>query len=192
RPGWWGSGRATGWADAVQAARLVAEAARVDLQVRAAELAPWHPGRCAQLLVAGVPVGHAGELHPAAIEALGLPARTSAMELDLDAFPLSEPRPAPQVSPYPPVLQDVALVVDVAVPVADLTDTLRRGAGELLEDVRLFDVYTGDQVGAGTRSLAFALRFRAPDRTLTVAEATAARDAAVAAAVTAHNAALRS
>src|SRR5262249_51894815 len=123
---------------------------------------------------------------------LGLPARTAAMELDLKALPITEPRPAPLVSPYPPVLQDVALVVDVAVPVAELAATLRRGAGELLEDVRLFDVYTADQVGEGKRSLAFALRFRAPDRTLTVAEATAARDAAVAAAVEFHAAALRS
>ncbi|MGH3908855.1 MAG: phenylalanine--tRNA ligase subunit beta [Pseudonocardiaceae bacterium] len=192
RPGWWGTGRAAIWADAVAAARLVGDAAGVDLQVRAAELAPWHPGRCAQLLAAGVPVGYAGELHPTAIEALGLPARTAAMELDLDALPLTERRPAPLVSPYPPVLQDVALVVDVAVPVADLAATLRRGAGELLEDVRLFDVYTGDQIGEGKRSLAFALRFRAPDRTLTVAEATAARDAAVAAAIASHAATLRS
>ncbi|HEX2300734.1 MAG TPA: phenylalanine--tRNA ligase subunit beta, partial [Pseudonocardiaceae bacterium] len=192
RRGWWGPGRPAIWADAVQAARLVAEAARVDLEVRAAELAPWHPGRCAQLLVAGEPVGYAGELHPAVIEALGLPARTAAMELDLDVIALTEPRPAPEVSPYPPVLQDIALVVDVSVPVAELTATLRRGAGELLEDVRLFDVYTGDQVGAGNRSLAFALRFRAPDRTLTVAEATAARDAAVAAAIHSHAATLRS
>ncbi|MCA1674185.1 MAG: phenylalanine--tRNA ligase subunit beta, partial [Actinobacteria bacterium] len=116
----------------------------------------------------------------------------AAMELDLDALPLTERRPAPQVSPYPPVLQDIALVVDVAVPVAELTATLRRGAGELLEDVRLFDVYTGDQIGEGTRSLAFALRFRAPNRTLTVAEASAARDAAVAAAIESHAATLRS
>jgi phenylalanyl-tRNA synthetase beta chain len=136
-------------------------------------------------------MGHAGELHPAVIEALGLPTRTCAMELDLDALPLTERRPAPVVSPYPPVLQDVALVVDVAVPAGELTATLRRGAGELLEDVRLFDVYAGDQIGAGKRSLAFSLRFRAPDRTLTVAEASAARDAAIAAAIDIHGAALR-
>jgi phenylalanyl-tRNA synthetase beta chain len=144
------------------------------------------------LLVAAMPVGYAGELHPRVIEALGLPPRTAAMELDLDALPLTERRPAPVVSPYPPVLQDVALVVDQAVPAADLTATLRRGGGKLLEDVRLFDVYTGAQVGAGKRSLAFALRFRAPDRTLTVAEATAVRDRAIAAAVEAHGATLRS
>jgi phenylalanyl-tRNA synthetase beta chain len=192
RPGWWGPGRTVTWADAVQAARLVGHAAGVDLVVRAAATAPWHPGRCAQLQVDGQPVGFAGELHPAVVDALRLPPRTCAMELDLDALPLTGRHPAPVVSPYPPVLQDIALVVDVAVPAADLTATLRRGAGELLEDVRLFDVYTGDQIGPGKRSLAFALRFRAPDRTLTAAEATAARDAAVTAAIETHGATLRS
>ena len=114
------------------------------------------------------------------------------MELFLDALPLHERRPAPAPSPYPPVLQHVALVLDAAVRVADVVASLRAGAGELLEDVRLFDVYTGEQVGPGKRSLAFALRFRAPDRTLTAAEASAARDAAVAAAADAHGATLRS
>jgi phenylalanyl-tRNA synthetase beta chain len=191
RPGWWGAGRTGSWADAVQVARLVSDAAGAELEVRAAETAPWHPGRCAQLRVDDRVVGHAGELHPAVIEALGLPTRTCAMELDLDALPLTERRPAPVVSTYPPVLQDVALVVDVAVPAGELTATLRRGAGELLEDVRLFDVYAGDQIDEGKRSLAFSLRFRAPDRTLTVAEASAARDAAIAAAIDTHGAALR-
>ncbi|HKR48012.1 MAG TPA: phenylalanine--tRNA ligase subunit beta [Pseudonocardiaceae bacterium] len=192
RPGWWSTSRAATWADAVQAARLVGDAAGVELAVRAARTAPWHPGRCAQLDVDGHVVGHAGELHPAVVEALGLPSRTCAMELDLDALPLTERRPAPVISLYPPMLQDVALVVDAAVPAAELAATLRRGAGELLEDLRLFDVYTGGQIGEGKRSLAFALRFRAPDRTLTATEATAARDAAVAAAIQTHHATLRS
>jgi phenylalanyl-tRNA synthetase beta chain len=192
RRGWWGTGRAATWADAVQAARVVGHAADVELEVSADETPPWHPGRCAQFQVNGRLVGHAGELHPAVVETLGLPARTCAMELDLDALPLIDRRPAPEVSPYPPVLQDIALVVDATVPAAELTATLRRGAGELLEDVRLFDVYTGDQIGPGKRSMAFTLRFRAPDRTLTVAEATAARNAAITAAAETHNAALRS
>lgn len=192
RVGWWGPGRAATWADAVEAARTVARVSGVELTVVAADNPPWHPGRCAELRVGDRTVGHAGELHPGAIEALGLPARTAAMELDLDALPISDRRPAPSVSPYPPVLQDVALVVDDALPVAELTATLRAGAGELLEDLRLFDVYTGKQVGEGKRSLAYSLRFRAPDRTLTVAEVSAARDAAVAAAEQAHGAALRS
>ncbi len=189
--GWWGQGRAAGWADAVQAARLAGQAAGVELRVTAATLPPFHPGRCAALRVGDWIVGHAGELHPKVVEALGLPERTCAMELDLDAIPLADRRPAPKVSPYPPIAVDVALVTDAAVPAADLADTLHDGGGDLLEDVRLFDVYTGEQVGAGRRSLAFTLRFRAPDRTLTSEEANEARDAAVALAGERYGASLR-
>jgi phenylalanyl-tRNA synthetase beta chain len=126
-------------------------------------------------------VGHAGELHPRVVAALGLPERTCAMELDLDLLGAdTEPVPAPRLSTYPPATQDVALVVDATVPAAEVEAALRDGAGELLESVRLFDVYRGPQVGEGKASLAWALRFRAPDRTLTVEETSAARDAAVA------------
>jgi len=191
RAGWWGKGRAAEAADAIAAAMTVAQASGVELTVRQAQHAPWHPGRCAVLLVDGLVVGHAGELHPAVLERCGLPKRTCAMELDLDVWPLLERAIAPVVSPFPPVLQDVALTVASEVPAASVEQALRSGGGELLEDVRLFDVYTGVQLGAGKRSLAFALRFRARDRTLTEAEATAARDAAVAAATEATGAALR-
>ena len=87
---------------------------------------------------------------------------------------------APEFSDFPVAKEDVALVVDDSVAAADVEAALREGAGEYLESVRLFDVYTGPQVGEGKKSLAFALRFRAPDRTLTEHEAGAARDAAVA------------
>jgi phenylalanyl-tRNA synthetase beta chain len=163
----------------------------VSLSVRAGDLAPWHPGRCAQLLVGDLPVGYAGELHPKVVEALGLPKRTCAMELKLDGLPLSERRAAPAPSPHPPVLLDVALIVDEKIPAANVTAALRGGGGDLLEDLNLFDVFTGEQVGEGKRSLAYALRFRAPDRTLTVEEATAARDAAVSAAGARYGAVLR-
>jgi len=123
--------------------------------------------------------------------ALDLPARTSVMELDVDALPAASVPVGPHVSTFPPVLIDLALVVASDVPAADVEAALRAGAGELLEDLRLFDVYTGAQIGAGRRSLAFALRFRAPDRTLTVAEASAARDAAVAEAARRTGATLR-
>ncbi len=178
--GWWGPGRSASWADAVQAGLLVGQAAGVELRVTAATHPPFHPGRCAALRVGDWIVGHAGELHPKVVEALGLPERTCAMELDLDLIPLDDRRPAPQVSPYPPIAVDVALVAAASVPAADLAEALSDGGGELLEEVRLFDVYTGEQVGVGRRSLAFTLRFRAPDRTLTSEEANAARDSAVA------------
>ncbi|WP_431882242.1 phenylalanine--tRNA ligase subunit beta [Micromonospora gifhornensis] len=192
--GWWGAGRPATWADAVEAGRDVLAAAGVPadrIEVRAAEYAPWHPGRCAQLLVDGTVVGHAGELHPAVLATLELPRRTSAMELDLDALPAAPVLPAPGVSGFPPALIDVALVVDEAVPAQDVQRALTEGAGELLEAVRLFDVYASEQLGAGRKSLAYKLTFRAPDRTLTVEEAVAARDAAVARATERVGATLR-
>jgi phenylalanyl-tRNA synthetase beta chain len=148
--------------------------------VAASDVPPWPPGRCAGFWIGDRLVGHAGELHPQVVEALGLPPRTCAMELSLDALPLAEQRPAPSVSPFPPVLLDVSLVVDQDRPAAEVADALREGAGPLLESLRLFDVYTGAQAGAGKRSLAYSLRLRAPDRTLTGEAANAARDAAVA------------
>jgi phenylalanyl-tRNA synthetase beta chain len=192
RRGWWGSGRAAGWADAVEAARLVARQAGVELTVRSDQHAPWHPGRCAALLVDRRVVGHAGELHPRVVAALGLPDRTSAMELDLDLVGADlSPVPAPRISTYPVATQDVALVVDSTVPAGEVETALRDGAGALLESLRLFDVYRGEQVGEGKVSLAYALRFRAADRTLTVEEATAVRDAAVAEAARRTGAELR-
>ncbi|TML30579.1 MAG: phenylalanine--tRNA ligase subunit beta [Actinobacteria bacterium] len=190
--GWWGVGRSAGWADAVQAARIVLSAAGVPgYEVRAGANPPWHPGRCAQIVVGGRIVGYAGELHPAVCTALELPRRTSAMELDLDALPLPEVVRAPRISGYPPALIDVALVVDAGTPAAQVESALVDGAGELLEAVRLFDVYASDQLGTGRRSLAYKLTFRAPDRTLTVEEALAARDAAVAVAAERFGAMLR-
>ena len=179
-PGWWGTGRPASWADAVEAARVVAAATGMEIAVSAADHAPWHPGRCALLAVGGFPIGYAGELHPKVVEALGLPARACAMELDLDLIPLTESRPVPVVSPFPPVLLDLALVVDDRHPSESVAAALREGAGPLLEQLRLFDVYAGAQVGEGKRSLAFSMRLRATDRTLTLEEATTARDAAAA------------
>lgn len=180
--GWWGEARPVTWADAVDAVRSVADALGLEVTTAAASLAPWHPGRCAELSVDGEVVGHAGEVHPKVCAAFGLPKRTVAAEVDLDAL-ISRAvhlRPAPAFSSYPVAKEDVALVVDASVPAADVEAALREGAGELLESIRLFDVFTGTQVGEGKKSLAYALRFRAPDRTLKEGEAAAARDAAVA------------
>src|SRR3954469_17582345 len=191
--GWWGPGRRVVWADAVEGARTAARAVDLELAVEATVLAPWHPGRCAALSVAGRVVGHAGELHPRVLEALSLPARTCAAELDLLAVLGSAPDlvPSPPMSPYPPATLDVAVVVDASVPAAEVAGALTDGAGPLLESLRLFDVYTGPPLGDGEKSLAFALRLRAADRTLTAEEATALRDAAVAEAARRCGAVLR-
>ncbi|MBU9765393.1 phenylalanine--tRNA ligase subunit beta [Mycobacterium sp. TNTM28] len=176
----WGPGRAVEAADAFEAVRVIGRAAGVEFTLRAAQELPWHPGRCAEVLVGDTVVGHAGQLHPAVIERTGLPKGTCAVELDLDAVPIVEVLPAPSVSPFPAVFQDISVVVDAEVAAAAVVDAVRDGAGELLEDVRLFDVYTGPQIGEGRKSLTLALRFRATDRTLTEDEASAARDSAVA------------
>ncbi|PWN02754.1 phenylalanine--tRNA ligase subunit beta [Nocardioides silvaticus] len=182
RAGWWGAGRNADWSDAVGLARLLADELGTPLEVRQGARMPWHPGRCARLLVEGVEVGHAGELHPQVCVQLGLPARSAALEVDLDVVMANAAVviPGPSFSSFPVAKEDVALVVADDVPAADVEAALREGAGELLESVRLFDVYTGEQIGEGSKSLAFALRFRAPDRTLTETETSAARDAAVA------------
>lgn len=177
---WAASGRAVEAADAFEAVRVIARACGVDARLQPAQQLPWHPGRCAQVVVDGAVVGHAGQLHPAVVERCGLPKGTCAVELDLDAVPIIERLPAPRVSPFPAVFQDLSLVVAAGVAAQSVIDAVRDGAGELLEDVTLFDVFTGPQVGEGHKSLTLALRFRAADRTLTEDEASAARDAALA------------
>jgi len=179
-------------ADAFEAVRVIGRASGVELMLRPAQRLPWHPGRCAEVLIGDTVVGYAGQLHPAVVERCGLPKGACAVELDLDAIPIAETLPLPSVSPFPAVFQDVALVVDDDVEARSVVEAVRAGAGKLLEDVRLFDVYTGPQIGEGRKSLALALRFRAPDRTLTEEEASAARDAAVAEAAARVKAVLRS
>jgi phenylalanyl-tRNA synthetase beta chain len=129
----------------------------------------FQTGRCARLRVGEVVLGVLGELHPVLREGFGLPERrVAAAELDLEAVLGLVPvtwfvRP---VSAYPAVLQDLAVVVDEAVPAAQVQRLVVDAAGPLLQDVRLFDVYRGQPVPAGRKSLAFALSFQAPDRTL--------------------------
>ncbi|WP_327654926.1 phenylalanine--tRNA ligase subunit beta [Streptomyces sp. NBC_00483] len=196
--GWWGKGRPADWADAIEAARTLAREAHAELTVRADRHEPWHPGRCAALYVdidgTETLVGHAGELHPRVVKALSLPERTCAMELDLDVLERAGTGllEAPRISTFPVATQDVALIVDKTVPAAEVEKALREGAGELLESIRLFDVYeNAEQLGDDKKSLAYALCFRAGDRTLKADEASAARDAAVALAAERTGAVLR-
>lgn len=191
--GWQGAAVPAGWQHAVAFAETAARAVGLDLDRRAAEVAPWHPGRCAELIINDQVIGFAGELHPEVCRTFGLPARSCAAELDLDALVAAAPGAGDvaAISSFPLAKEDVALVVDASVSAAEVEAALRAGAGGLLESVRLFDIYVGPQIGDGKKSLAYALRFRAPDRTLTDADAATARDAAVAAAVDAVGAVQR-
>ncbi len=193
RPGWQGGPIEAGWQQALALAEITAASLGSELVRRPVQYQPWHPGRCAELVVAGEVIGHAGELHPEVVRAFGLPERTAAVEFDLDALIRLSPRGGDivPVSGHPVAKEDVALIVPDTVGVAEVQAALIEGAGELLESISLFDVFTGSQVPAGHRSLAFALRFRAADRTLTDAETAAARNAAVACAEQRHHAVLR-
>ncbi len=199
--GWWGEGRSATWADAVELARQAASSIDAPLVVRGAQRPPWHPGRCAELLVdisgdgtEPLHVGYAGELAPKVCEAFGLPDRSVGLEVDLTTLAAyaEDLDTGPSLSTFPIAKEDVALVVAEEVTAADLEGALRAGAGGLLESLRLFDVYRDERLGDGRKSMAYALRFRAPDRTLTVEEASAAKDAAVAEAQRLVGAVLRS
>ena len=179
--GWHGNAQPVTWADAVAAAQDVFHSVGVRVITEQGSDPSFHPGRCAVFTLDGAPVGMAGELHPGTLEALGLPARSCAMELDVTALIAASPevRSAPDFSTHPVAKEDIALVVADTVTAEQVRQAIIDGAGELLEDVALFDVYTGDQVPAGHKSLAFALRFRAPDRTLSAEEIASARQGAI-------------
>ena len=180
-------------ADALDAVRTAAHAVAAELTVRQGRHVSLHPGRTAELVVAGEVVGHAGELLPSLAAEFDLPRVVAVAELDLDRvveLARREPSTGP-LSTYPAATQDLSLVVPVEVPAGDVLATVREGAGELLEAVRLVDDYRGAGLDEGTKSLTFALRFRADDRTLTAAEASEAKQAAVRLAAERQGAALR-
>ena len=182
-----------GYPQMVAAVELVAKLAGTDAELVQEAVPGYHPGRSAKVLIGGNPVGVVGELHPDIAQENHLPRRVGVFELNLDAIFAAAPETiqAGEVNPMPAATQDISLVVDSSVPAAVLLKTLREGAGELLEDIRLTDDYRGQGIGESKKSLTFALRFRAKDKTLTQAEATVARDAAVALATKNHGAELR-
>lgn len=186
---WQGPARAYTWQDAIAYAQDILQLCNLEWSIKRSDFAPWHPGRCAELIVDGKAVAHAGELHPRIVAAYGLPERSVAFAVGLSALPETELVRPYSVGTMPAALQDVALIVDASVAAGDVEAALRSGAGELLESITLFDRY--DKIGDGKISLAFNLIFRAPDRTLTGAEITTAREAAVAAAEKATGAVLR-
>ena len=188
--GWWGKGRIASWEDAVAITSELIRNITDEFTVKSVELAPWHPGRCAEFVVNGKPVAHAGEIHPRVTEALGLPARTIFFALVVDAIPIQNAVPATPVVTMPAAIQDISMFVPADVAAADVTAALQEGAGELLESVELFDRF--QKAGEDQISLAFTLTFRAPDRTLTSDEVSRLRTLAGEAATKRCQAVIRS
>jgi phenylalanyl-tRNA synthetase beta chain len=132
--------------------------------------AAYHPGRAAVLKVAGEAVGQLGELHPRVVDAFGLPAQpVCAAEVELPALlhQWREDRQMTPLSTHPPVYEDLAIVVEEALPAERVRALIAETGRPLVRDVSLFDLYRGDQVGPGRKSLAYALTYQADDRTLT-------------------------
>ena len=186
---WQGKARAYTWQDAIAYAQDILRLCNLEWTVKRSDFAPWHPGRCAELIVDGKAVAHAGEVHPRIIAKYGLPERSVAFAVGLSALPDSLIVRPSRVGTMPAAVQDVALIVDAKVSAQEVEQALRKGAGDLLESITLFDRY--DKIGDGKISLAFTLTFRASDRTLTGAEVTAMREAAVTNAQKATGAVLR-
>jgi phenylalanyl-tRNA synthetase beta chain len=186
---------AANYQDALNAILSIARAASVELEIRQAVRHGFHPGRCAEFFTSdSILVAVAGELDPALALQNDLPRRVAAAEVNLNAlFSCSPPSlSAGEIKVMPAATQDLSLVVDIDVPAASLQEAFVEGAGELLESIVLTDDYRGENIDANKKSLTFALRFRASDRTLTQAEATEAREAGVANAAAKHSAVLRS
>jgi phenylalanyl-tRNA synthetase beta chain len=186
---WQGKARAYNWQDAIAFAEEILDLCNLKYSVKRSDFAPWHPGRCAELIVDGKAVAHAGEVHPRVLAKYGLPERSAAFAVGLSALPDSDLVKPTRVGTMPAAVQDVALIVDGGVSAQDVEAALRAGAGELLESISLFDRY--DKLGDGKISLAFTLTFRAEDRTLTGAEISEMRNAAVDAAQKATGAIIR-
>ncbi|MEO5534266.1 MAG: phenylalanine--tRNA ligase subunit beta [Pseudolysinimonas sp.] len=184
---------ASGLADALDAVGLIGLSLAADIRPTTGSHPALHPGRTAQLRVGDIVVGVAGELLPSVARDLDLPAVVTVAELDLDALLAlgATEIAARPIGTLPAATQDVSLVVPADVAVADLHAAIVEGAGDLLENARLVDDYRGTGIAEGSKSLTFALRFRALDRTLTAAEATEAKLAGVAVAAFRFGATLR-
>lgn len=183
KSGWWGNGREADWTDAVAAVRDVARNLNIALRFESASEKPWHPGRCAAIVLDSEIIGYAGELHPGIAKQFSIPGRVAVAELDLSRLLAAAPDQGRvrQFSTFPVAKEDLAFVVDEELSAQRLADAIA-ASSEVIESVRLFDVYRSAQLGDSKKSLAFALRMRAQDRTLSEEELATVRAGAIAAA----------
>jgi phenylalanyl-tRNA synthetase beta chain len=171
------------WQKTISLALDVVQLNSATASVLQTDQAPWHPGRCAAIVMGNNIVGFAGELHPRVVEEFGLPARSCAFELDVEAISYlnQEVVTATRVKTFPLAKIDLAFVIDQKMPISVVKRAIELAGIDELDAVDLFDVYQGEQVPAGSKSVAFSLTFRALDRTLTDAEIADLRTRAISA-----------
>jgi phenylalanyl-tRNA synthetase beta chain len=190
---WEGDARGYDVYDATGLWEVIERASELEaVEVRAAAKAPFHPGRAAEIVVDGSTIGTVGEIHPAVATALGIEGRVIAGEIDLDPIVAQrEPWQFQEPSSYPPQVFDLAFEVDAAVPAGSFLTAIDSVGQGLVERRRIFDVYEGDPIPAGRRSIAINLAVRAPDRTLSDDDVAPIRRAIVEAVEQATGATLR-
>ena len=142
------------------------------------EFYAFHPGRVAVVKVSGTTVGIFGELHPRTLENYGLSMRAYAGKLDLpELMELSDPQKTYKPLPkFPATTRDISVVCDDAVPVAELEKAITKAVGGILEKVTLFDVYKGEQIETGKKSVSYSISMRSHEGTLTDEQADKAMD----------------
>jgi phenylalanyl-tRNA synthetase beta chain len=187
--GWWGKGELFTWSDAISLTADLLDLMNVEYELVASNFAPWHPGRCAEFKVAGRPIAHAGELHPKVAQLYNLPVGATAFGILISELPDAVIPQSKPIITLPAAIQDVSLLIPAGITALAVENSLRIGAGEALESIELFDRYQNQETGEV--SLAFTLKFRSSEKTLTSEEASAYREAAVAKAVADHGVVLR-
>ena len=146
------------------------EELHIKMQVEPAEHPSFHPGKCARILVGEKQVGVFGELHPLVHEHYDIssnPVVAADMNLDLLISLIPERYDMQSVPAYPPVLEDLAFVVDEVIPAGRIADEIKLAAGRIVTNITLFDVYRSEQIGNGKKSLAYSLTYQSADKTLT-------------------------
>jgi phenylalanyl-tRNA synthetase beta chain len=165
--GWWQNSQKFSWNDPIEMVVKICAEYGISVILKNVKLAPFHPGRCAEISFGNTIIGYAGEFNPSILEKNGISGKVYGFEINVDVIVNnSQEIQAPIFSAMPVVKEDFAFVVSKDVTALEMTKAIEKSAGELLESVRLFDVYEGSNIAEGKKSMAFSLRFRAPDRTL--------------------------
>ena len=190
--GWWPNSQKYNWHDPIEMVARLCEEYGIKVSVKNANNAPFHPGRCAEISIGEKILGYAGEFNPSVLEKIGINGKVYGFEIESDLIvELAQVIKAPVFSSMPVVKEDLAFVVAKSVTAIEVIETIEKSSGDLLESVRLFDVYEGSNLGEDKKSLAFSLRFRAFDRTLKSEEISTLRGQIIEAVQQRHRGSLR-
>ena len=190
--GWWPNSQKYNWHDPIEMVARLCEEYGIKVSLKNANKAPFHPGRCAEISIGEKILGYAGEFNPSVLEKIGINGKVYGFEIASDLIvELAQVIKAPDFSSMPVVKEDLAFVVEKSVTAIEVIETIKKSSGDLLESVRLFDVYEGSNLGEDKKSLAFSLRFRAFDRTLNSEEMSTLRGQIIEAVHQRHRGSLR-